>query len=280
MTDQPKYPSINWGFSTLGCGELTLEEISALAEKYRISNFEIRTIGKRIDISKYFSEIKLTSENVANLLGPKNQKISCLDSSFRLIDTKPNDRDELLQYSRWAHTLNVPYVRVFPRGGGHEGAPLTEKDYLQAAENVRWWREEKKKNGWRLNLILETHDAICRAEKCLKLQSLLDEPIDVLWDSHNTWALGEPIQTTWDALHKYIRGVHFKDSVIKPGSKEGHSRDYVFAGTGDMPSDELFSILVKNKFSGPVSLEWERWWHPELVPLTEALENLSRKNWW
>jgi hypothetical protein len=33
-------------------------------------------------------------------------------------------------------------------------------------------------------------------------------------------------------------------------------------------------------FSGAVSLEWERQWHPELPPLEDALRSAFDRSWW
>ncbi len=279
MTDQRnKKAAFNWGFSTLGCAELTLEQVSELAAKYKIPNIELRTLNKRLDLAKYLSEVNPTAESVAKFLGPRKQRISCLDSSFRLMDAKPADRDDLLGYAHWAHILNVPYIRIFPRGGSGEGTPLTDQNFAQAAENVRWWKEEKKKRGWKVELLLETHDALCRPEPMQKLQKMLDEPLLMLWDAYNSWVLGIPIQETWDAFRKEIRYLHFKDSVVDSSEKNGHR--YVTPGTGDFPTLELFSILSENKFSGVVSLEWEQWWHPTLPSLEETLREMQKQSWW
>ena len=38
---------------------------------------------------------------------------------------------------------------------------------------------------------------------------------------------------------------------------------------------DLFNLLAEVRFEGPVSLEWERQWHPYLKPLDEALRQLD-----
>jgi hypothetical protein len=37
---------------------------------------------------------------------------------------------------------------------------------------------------------------------------------------------------------------------------------------------------IRDEYAGPVSLEWERLWHPELAPLEDALEAAKRNDWW
>jgi hypothetical protein len=42
----------------------------------------------------------------------------------------------------------------------------------------------------------------------------------------------------------------------------------------------LKAELRAANFSGPVSLEWERMWHPYLPPLDEALTVAAARGWW
>jgi hypothetical protein len=42
----------------------------------------------------------------------------------------------------------------------------------------------------------------------------------------------------------------------------------------------LVAELKAAEFSGPVSLEWERMWHPYLPPLDEALAVAAARGWW
>jgi hypothetical protein len=38
--------------------------------------------------------------------------------------------------------------------------------------------------------------------------------------------------------------------------------------------------LRADNFAGPVSLEWERLWHPYLPPLDVALACAEKNRWW
>ncbi len=49
MTDQPERRALRWGFSTLGCPELTLPEVCRMAAEFRIRDIEVRALDKRTD---------------------------------------------------------------------------------------------------------------------------------------------------------------------------------------------------------------------------------------
>ena len=98
--------------------------------------------------------------------------------------------------------------------------------------------------------------------------------MNLIWDSHHTWRIGnEPIDFTWDQIGTFVRHVHMKDSIDRPSARHAHT--YVLPGEGQMPLEEVISLLTQRRFEGFVSLEWERKWHPYLPPIQEALLKLK-----
>jgi hypothetical protein len=53
----------------------------------------------------------------------------------------------------------------------------------------------------------------------------------------------------------------------------------VLPGNGEFPMSSLQRILAA-EFSGAVSLEWEKLWHPYLPPLDDALRSAGKAAWW
>ena len=74
-------------------------------------------------------------------------------------------------------------------------------------------------------------------------------------------------------LRDDIVDVHFKDSRLLLDGKIIATN----LGEGDVPLDELFSLLEKHNVQCPVSLEYEKLWHPYLPVLDEALEAWKRR---
>ena len=273
MTAQPK---LKWGFSTLGCHELDLEQVCALAARHDIHAVEIRALEDRQDLPAYLDKTYSNSDEIQPILNTYGQHIIALNSGFKLIGSKEPDRAELLEFARWAEALDVPYIRTF--GGGKMDETLTEQDLDQGAANLEWWHKVRRQNGWRTKLALETHSGFSSSERCIKLQRHAGIALDIIWDTHHTWKYGkESAQQTWDQLSHLVRHVHIKDSVSIPSAR--HPYSYVLPGTGEFPGMEVLSLLESHDYSGIVSLEWERKWHPYLPSLDEALDALAAAGW-
>lgn len=273
MTAQPRF---QWGISTLGCHELDLGEICTLAARHDIHTLEIRAIEDRQDLPQYLDETFPDLGTIQAILARHRQTIVALNSSFKLVGSQAKDREELLQFARWAELLDVPYIRAF--GGGSMAEPLSTAELGEAAENLRWWHRIRRENGWGARLALETHDGFSSARRCLALQEVVEQPLDIIWDTHHSWKLGgESPQETWKLIAPLVRHVHIKDSISVPSAR--HPYTYVLPGTGEFPANEVFGVLRENHYPGVVSLEWERKWHPYMPPLGEALEALVSNGW-
>src|ERR1043166_963780 len=217
MSDRPDAQPLRRCFSTLGCAELRLPEISELAGAFRIPCLELRGMDGRMDMPEYCAARGLTPSRVGEILQRHRTRPVVAGSSLKLSSASEQDRAGLLVFGAWAESSGIPYVRVF--GGGSPGRPLDEDEWRCAVETIRWWRRERVSRGWRVDLLLETHDAFCDSEMCLRLNERLAEPINLIWDSHHTWRLGgEPPPATWDRLGHFVRHVHLKDSVDRPSA--------------------------------------------------------------
>lgn len=267
---------LNWCFSTLGCPELGLEGALDLAARYNLHRIEIRSLENRVDMPAYLTEKWQTADRVRAQLKKRKVSIASLDTSLRMIGAKPEDREAFLEFIPWAEALNVPYLRVFDGGTPEGDLRPTERD--EAASTLRWWREKRAEGGWKVDIMVETHGAITSTAACEELQSVLDRPVAILWDSHHTWKLkGEDPADTFDAIRDWVPHIHVKDSI--PNSEKRGGIQYIMPGEGDMPLETLLVKLVDDGFDGTVSLEWERMWHPYLEPLADALEQMKGLGW-
>jgi sugar phosphate isomerase/epimerase len=274
MTEQLK---TNWGISTLGCHELDLPSICKLAEKHGIHHLEIRSLADCLDLPSYLDITYPDDPNaIKKILNQHRQSIIALNSGFSLIGAGKDARDELLAFARWAEQLQVPYIRVF--GGGDMDEPLSESDIATSVANLLWWKEQREKNAWKTDVALETHGGFSSGARCVALQKAFGHQLDIIWDTHHTWKLGnESANVTWDQIGSMTKHVHIKDSVSVPSAR--HPYSYCLLGEGEFPADDVFTVLSDNQFNGVVSLEWERKWHPYLPDLDEALESLKTSGW-
>ena len=96
------------------------------------------------------------------------------------------------------------------------------------------------------------------------LRSILEEAdshhVALLWDAHNTFVDGkEDPMFTLTEIGKYVRHVHLKDSYQK-----GSDIHYVLTGRGNVPVKRQVQLLMEKGYHGSYSLEWEKFWHPDI----------------
>jgi len=166
----PDSTPIKWGFSTLGCHELTLEQALALARSHAISFIELRALADRLDLPAYLKEECGTLANASRLAEEYDVRIVGLDAGFKLCASSEDDRKEIEEFAEAAQVLNAPYIRVF--GGAESSELLTDAEIEIAQRHFDWWRDLKLRRGWHCDLLLETHDSFASSGNC---ERLLDE---------------------------------------------------------------------------------------------------------
>lgn len=259
-------------FSSLGTPELDLDETLALAARHGLQGVELRALAGMIDLPAHFAANYGTPGKLADRLRSCPVKILALDTSLKLAGSSESDRECFLEFLPWAEALRVPRLRAFD--GGHDASIETHR---AMADTVEWWRALRARNGWKADLMIETHDALFSGETINRFLKLAPGT-GILWDTHNTWrASGEDPLVTWRAIRPHVVHMHVKDSVGIPSGK--HAYTYRLPGKGEFPMAALRAV-IRDEFDGPVSLEWERLWHPELAPLDDALNAAARNGWW
>ncbi len=262
-----------WSFSSLGCPDLDLDGIFALAREAGIGSVELRAIDGTIELPAWLAKTFGSPAAFAAHVGKSGIGIASLDTSFRIIDGDAAARAQLLDFLPWAEALGGVPLRVFDGG-------KTFDDDARAAmrEAFQWWDSARASAGWRSSWIIETHDCLFTAGAIDSVMREAPDSARLLWDSHHTWKRGgeDPVET-WKAIRPWVRHIHVKDSVSKPSGR--HPYAYVFLGEGEFPLRALVDTLRGDGFDGVVSLEWELMWHRELPPLAEALARARRDGW-
>lgn len=260
------------GFSTLGCVELSLDAAMALGAANGLSRMELRGLDGSLDLPTALVRSCGTPREASARMATAPVSIAALDTSWRLIGSGRPARQDLLSYAAWAEAVGARWLRVF------DGGTTLARDELEAA--AAWlagWRELRESEGLRVDLMIETHDTLLDAARIGHFVAAMPGPApSLLWDAHHTWRKGgEDPLVTWPAIRHHVVHVHVKDSLRTP---DGSWR-YTLPGDGDFPMLGLRQALAQD-FAGTVCLEWERHWHPELPPLSAALEAADRRGWW
>jgi sugar phosphate isomerase/epimerase len=257
---------MQWGFSSLGAPYLDMQELLALAREYGMDFLELRALKGAINLPEYF-------QDHPSELAVKSVPVRVFSTSLRLTSASDKDIAEFMQYVTLAKSFNTPYVRIF--GGEEWGTEISPELLERAAKTVTRCRQLMRDEGASCEMLLETHSGFSSGKICRLLNERLEEPLVILWDSHHTWKLAhEPLEESWREIGQWVRHVHYKDSVLDPSHKHGYQ--YVPAGAGRFPTSELLDLLARVDFRGGFSLEWEKFWRPELPELPEALQAFSQ----
>ena len=259
-------------FSSLGCPGSSLDEVLTLAARHQVAAVELRSLGGTLDLSAYFAKLHRSPAALADRLRDSPVRIAAFDTGLHLVDPAPGEREKFLEFLPWAEALGVRWLRVFD-GGKSAGT----EELARAAEAMDWWRTTRRAHGWQADLMIETHDSLFTAGAIGRFLALVPDAA-ILWDSHHTWKRGgeDPV-VTWQAIKSQVVHIHVKDSVSRPGAN--HPYTYVLPGTGEFPMTALRQVLHA-EYSGPLSLEWEKLWHPALPSLDEALNAATERGWW
>ncbi len=259
-------------FSTLGCPDLELDAVLAVARRFRIDTVELRALGGTRDLPAYFSRTYGSPKGLAEALSDRPPVIG-LGTGFNLMVNGSEDRQILIDYAIWGEAAGVPRLRVFD--GGVEGS---DAEIHHACETLAWWQRTKAERGWTIDLMMETHDAFAQTGPLARFLKAAPECL-LLWDAHHTWRKGgeDPIKT-WELVRPQTCHIHVKDSLSVPSP--GFPYTYVVPGAGEFPMERLRTRLSRDGYAGVLSLEWEKLFHPYLPSIETALQEAQDRGWW
>lgn len=258
---QARRPRVPLAFSTLGCPKWPWTRVLEQASKLGYSGIELRGIQMQMDLPKLpeFSGTRLAQS--LKDLEALDLKITDLGASARMHEADPTRRaaqlDEGRRFIDLAHAMKVPYVRVF--GDQIPEGESKETVVTRVIDGLRTLGEHARGSG--VAVIIESHGDFTDSPTLLQLlNGAAMENVALLWDAHHTFVAGkEPPAKTFEAMKRYVRHTHLKDS--RP---EGNGVRYVLTGQGTVPVRETVHILLKAGYKGYYCFEWEKGWHPEI----------------
>lgn len=252
-------------FSTLGVPGEPLQEVIALAQRTGCDGLELRV---HPDEFLHLEVSDAEAAQIGRLVQEAGLEISGLAGYAKVCSPAPDDAvvAEIRGLLRLAVLTGAQAVRLFP--GGDAEAPAAEhRD--RALRRIGSVLPEAKEAGVRL--LVETHDSHPTGAQSLDLVAALGEPdwAAVLWDGLHPWRSGESPERTKQILGDHLAYFQVKDAVKHTDDAGAVKWVPVLCGAGEVPLDEQGELL--QDFSGWISLEWEKAWHPQIEPLEEAL---------
>ncbi len=262
------YP--RWAVSTLGDGTANLADWMTLCTNWGISELELRTLSGSMDLVATLTRLYGTPLAFAEAVQEQPAQVRVLSTSFCLAVETANSRPQFLTYVPWAEAAGIPWLRAFEKTGPY--LPWDESEWETAARQFRWWREERQRNGWKTDMIIEAHNTFFRPEDYRRFCEMIGEEPPMIFDiGHAVRGLGpEGGLDAWEALAPHCPRVHFKDI---PRPTPGGPK-HCLPGQGVVPLAEFFRKLCGENPQPVLTFEWERWWQPDLPPLEEALTSL------
>ncbi len=261
-------------FSTLGCPDWTLRQITDFAVQHGYTGIELRGLQRQLDLPqcKEFSTVANVIDTM-NIMKEKGLQFVDLGSSATLHFADAAERkknlDEGKRFIDLAQRVNCPNIRVFPNNfikgqTKEETMDLIIKGLLELGEYAK---------GSNVKVLIESHgDLVYTADLEKVLQAAQHINVGLVWDITNMWTVTkESPSQVYEKLKKYIHHTHIKDAKLMDGKPQ-----YALLGQGDVPIFEAIDALSKGAYKGYYSFEWEKLWHPEIAEPEVAFADYSK----
>jgi len=167
---------------------------------------------------------------------------------------------ELRRFLELANDWESPLVRVY--GGPLAEEPGTRRTQMEAAARVL---QEATPLAERLGVAvaIETHDSFSASSVVAGLLAMVQSKwVGALWDTHHPHRMGERPAEVYEHIGPRVLHVQVKDARLSVAHKGGWQ--LVLLGEGEVPVQEIIRLLAAGGYGGYISVEWEKYWHPEI----------------
>jgi sugar phosphate isomerase/epimerase len=270
-------------FTTLGCPDWDLSKIIDFAATNGYDGIAIRGLLRELDLTKVpefsSSQINATIKRVKD----RGLTIVELGSSARMHHAEATERkknsDEAKSFIDLAHTLNCPFIRVFPDiiPEGRERSEtfdLVIKGLRELADYAR---------GSDVSILMECSGGISgdfvKADDLSFIMENAGHPkVGMLWNPSHMWSVTkESPALVYEKLKKYIKHTHIKDLKLVNGSIQGAVSYDVLLGKGEAPVAEAVKALYKGGYTGSYCCEWEKYWYPDIQEPEVVFAHFSKE---
>jgi sugar phosphate isomerase/epimerase len=242
-------------FSTLAFPDATLAEATTLGRSWGYAGVELRLIdGRLIDSSMSAAERVRVKQTIAAASLP----IVSVDSSIIL--TSEEAGLELRRFLELANEWESPLIRVY--GGPLAEEPGTRRKQMEAA--ARLLQEAiPLAERFGVAVAIETHDSFSASAVVAELLAMVQSKwVGALWDTHHPHRMGERPAEVYEHIGPRVLHVQVKDARRSAAHKGGWQ--LVPLGEGEVPVRETIRLLAASGYAGYISVEWEKYWHPDI----------------
>ena len=242
-------------FSTLAFPDATLANATSLGRSWGYAGVELRLIdGQLIDSSMPAAERARVKQTIAAARLP----IVSVDSSIIL--TTDDAGSEIRRFLELANDWESPLIRVY--GGPLAEEPRARRAQMEAAAGVLQGVVPLAEQ-LEVAVAIETHDSFSASSVVAELLAMVESRwIGALWDSHHPHRMGETPAEVYQHIGPRVLHVQVKDARRSAEHKGGWQ--LVPLGEGEVPVREIIGLLVAGGYRGYISVEWEKYWHPEI----------------
>ena len=245
-------------FSTLGCPGWTFEKILDEGQRLGFAGIEIRGIGGEMRAEKIPFFFPENAEKTKAMVRDKGLTLVGFGTGVNFHDSSLYE--DALEEGRQAidvcTRMGIPSIRVFGDKIIEDKVATIER----VATGLRTLCEYATGKG--VDVLMEIHGDFDRLETVIPvIEKVKDCPeFGILWDiEHSFKVYKDDWRVFYECIKPWIRHTHFKDIVL---NEDGFA--LCLPGEGDIPIGDTYKALEAGGYTGWYSLEWEKYWHPEL----------------
>ncbi|HEV2124876.1 MAG TPA: sugar phosphate isomerase/epimerase family protein [Chloroflexota bacterium] len=261
-------------FSTISCPAYTAEQQARAAVEYGYDAVELYALeGQRLTVEMLAERF----DEVRGAFRDANVPICSLNSWGQFSMADPDARAamerQVICALELAAELNCSQAKTF--GGALPKDLPKEHVFDYVAEHIG--RIAKRGEELGVRLLLETHDGYSPSSHVQAILDRVSSPgFAALWDVHHPYRMGEVPEQVDAAIGPRVAHVHVKDCIR--AAPEEDRWNFVLLGEGELAPhvQRAMELMANRGFTGYVSVDWEKQWHPEIADPEVALPHFVR----
>jgi sugar phosphate isomerase/epimerase len=260
-------------FSTLACPTWALGQVVSIAARSGYNGIELRFLEGEDSLWKLAQFQGAELGAAKRMISEHGLVVACVGTSCRFHSPDTRERAEWIvegvRMAELASALGAPGIRVF----GDKIQPGANRASTRSwiAESIQ--EVASKIEHYDVEVWLETHgDFASSTETMSIIRECERQDVGVVWDPANAFTDGdEPPGVAPESLGRSLRHLHLRDLRCSNGEWKA-----ALTGEGEFALREILSELDRVKYSGFVSFEWEKKWHPELAEPEVAIPQFAK----